>query len=65
MPNRLQVLQFLKDSARRIREIATANPSKVTADLLRIADEIEADAANLEAELIEAGVIPKPPANQN
>jgi hypothetical protein len=65
MPGRLQVLQFLRDSERRMREIAAQHPSAITPDLLRIANEIAADSAKLEAELIEAGLIAKRNANEN
>lgn len=65
MPNRLQIIEFLLASSKRVREIAATHPSKISHDLLRLAEDIEADAANLEAELIEARLIRKPPANQN
>ena len=65
MPGRLQVLKFLRDSEKRMREIAAQHPSGITPDLLRIADEIAADAAKLESELVAAGLIVPRGANEN
>ena len=49
--------------ANRLREIAMAHPGEFGTPLLEVADQIVADAAALEVELIEAGFFPKP-ANQ-
>jgi hypothetical protein len=57
------VLEFLKRSGHRLREMALAHPGEFGTQLLEIADQIVAEAAALEVELIEAGFFPKP-ANQ-
>jgi hypothetical protein len=64
MPGRLEILRFLRESSQDMRGLAMTHPSKISADMLRIADEIAADAIKLEAELIEAGLLPRP-ANLN
>jgi hypothetical protein len=51
------MLQLLRDSEQRMRAIATENRSKLTAGLLDIADEFQADAVKLESELIAEGLI--------
>ena len=57
--DRREELQYLKRSVQRLRELAPSNPAKIESQLLHIADELADEAAALEAELIEAGYIPK------
>jgi hypothetical protein len=55
MLDRLHVLEFLKQAAMLLREAANDAPADVTGEILRMADEIRAEANELEAELAEAG----------
>jgi hypothetical protein len=57
--DRREELDYLKRSVQRLRELAPSNPAKIGAQLLHIADELAEEAAALEAELVEAGLIPK------
>lgn len=57
--DRREELEYLKRSVQRLRELAPSNPEKIGAQLLHIADELAEEAAELEAELIESGYIPK------
>jgi hypothetical protein len=57
--DRREELEYLKRSVQRLRELAPSNPAKIGSQLLQIADELAYEAAELEAELIEAGTIPK------
>ena len=54
----VQVLEYLKRSVERMREITRANPAKWGSEMLKVADQIAADAERLEAELRAAGYIP-------
>ena len=65
MPGRLEVLAFLQVSAAKMRRLAHDRPSTVSSELIRLADEIAIEAAKLEAELIGAGLVVPPAANQN
>lgn len=58
--DRVAVLEYLKRSIERMRELAKVGSDKLSTDMLVIADQIAADAARLEAELIAAGYLPKP-----
>ena len=55
--DRREELDYLKRSVDRLRELAPSNPAKIGVQLLRIADELAAEAAALEAEISEAGSI--------
>ena len=57
--DRREELEYLKRSVQRLRELAPSNPAKIGLQLLQIADDLADEAAELEAELIEAGHIPK------
>ena len=61
--DRLEILEYLKRSVRRMRELAAQNPGKFAEEMLAVADDIADDVARLEGELIEAGHLPTP-ANQ-
>ena len=56
--DRREELEYLNRSVQRLRELAPSNPAKIGSRLLQIADELAVEAAELEAELIEAGYIP-------
>jgi hypothetical protein len=64
MPARLDILQFLEETALRMRRLAIDRPSSITADMLRIAADIAHEAALLEVELLDAGQMAEPPANE-
>ena len=55
--DRIAVLDYLKQSIERIRQLAKASSDKLSADMLAVADQIADDAAKLEAELIAVGHI--------
>lgn len=57
--DRVAVLEYIKQSVERLRDLAKANTDKLSADMLAIADKIAGDAAKLEAELVAAGYLPK------
>ena len=65
MPARLDILQFLEETALRMRRLAIDRSSSITADMLRIAADIAHEAALLEVELLDAGQMAEPPANEN
>lgn len=58
------MLVYLRASATRMRRLAVEQPSAISPDLLRIADEIAADAATLESELVAAGLLSPATANE-
>lgn len=45
---RLEILRFLRATARRMREVATDTANSVSAELLRMAKELDQEADNLE-----------------
>jgi hypothetical protein len=58
MPGRLDVLAFLQESAARMRQITVEHKQlRIAGELRVIADEIAHQAVELEAELIEAGLL--------
>ena len=58
--DRVAVLDYLKQSVDRMRDLAKAGSDKLSTDMLAIADQIADDAAKLEAELIAVGhILPK------
>lgn len=63
--DRVAVLEYIKQSVDRMRELAKAGSDKLSADMLAIADQIADDAAHLEAELIAVGHILPKAANQS
>ena len=65
MPGRIEVLSYLQECALKLRHLARERPSSISAEMVRIADEIAQQAGRLEAELIDAELISTPPANQN
>lgn len=62
--DRVAVLNYIKRSVERLRDLAKAKSDNLSSEMLAIADQISADAAKLEAELIAAGYILPKPANQ-
>ena len=64
MSGRLEVLAFLQESATRLRQMARERPCSISANMIKIADDIARDAARLEAELVDAGLIDQPTANE-
>ncbi len=57
MPSRIQILSFFRDAEARLRELAGRKSADVTSDLLKLADEISSQAAELRRELIAEGLI--------
>ncbi len=57
---RIEILDYLKKSVIRIHALAAAEPGKFGDEIMQVADQVEGDAAKLEAELIAAGYIQKP-----
>ena len=57
--DRVVVLEYLKQSVERMRELAKTGSDKLSAEMLALANQIAKDTASLEAELIEAGYLPK------
>jgi hypothetical protein len=57
--DRVAILNYLRQAVKRMREIASARPDAIASDMLAMADEIAADVAALEPELIEAGYLSK------
>jgi hypothetical protein len=58
--DRLEVLDYLKRSIQRIRDVAAAHSNEnISSEMLKIADAVAADTAELEQELIDAGYLPK------
>ncbi|HEX4194754.1 MAG TPA: hypothetical protein VHY80_16725 [Stellaceae bacterium] len=55
--DRIEILNYLKQSVKRMRELAQADPSPFGEALRTLADEIAVDTAKLEAELVEAGYL--------
>lgn len=62
--DRVAVLDYIRRSVERLRGLAKAKSDNLSSEMLAIADQISADAAKLEAELIAAGYILPKPANQ-
>jgi HEPN domain-containing protein len=60
--DRFAVLDYIKQSVERLRDLARANSDKLHSEMLALADQLAENAANLEAEMIEAGYIPARPA---
>jgi hypothetical protein len=58
--DRVEVLQYLKQSIQRLRDEAQAQSGAFGDHLREIADQIAKDTAALEAEMIEAGYLLKP-----
>jgi hypothetical protein len=58
--DRLQVLDYLKQSIGRMREAAAEYEGQFAEALLDIADQIAGDVERLEIELIAAGYLPRP-----
>jgi hypothetical protein len=58
--DRIEILNYLKQTVKRMREIAQADPGQFGDAIRKLADDIAVDAAELEAELIEAGLLPRP-----
>lgn len=56
--DRLEVLDYLKQSIERVRAFAAAQAGRIASELLQAADELAADTARLEAELIASGYLP-------
>jgi hypothetical protein len=61
--DRIEILNYLKQSVKRMRAIADGDPGQFGDAVRKLADDIASDTVELEAELIEAGYLPKP-ANQ-
>jgi len=57
MSRRLELLAFLQEAAVTLRRLAREQPSSISPELLRMADEIATEAAALEAELLDAGLL--------
>lgn len=57
MPTRIHILRFFRDTEVRLRELAGRKSADVTSDLLKLADEISSQAAELRRDLIAEGVI--------
>lgn len=55
--DRVAMLECIKQSVERLRELAKVNPNKFGADALAIADQVAEDALKLETELIAAGYL--------
>jgi hypothetical protein len=53
----LELLAVLQEAAVKLRQLARERSSSLSPELLRMADEIAADAATLEAELLDAGLL--------
>jgi hypothetical protein len=56
---RVEILEYLKQSIQRMRETARAHPDKLRAQILETADRIAEDTAKLEHQMIEAGYVPE------
>ena len=56
---RIEILEYLKQSIHRMRETAWAQPDKLHAEILETADLIAGDTAKLEDQMIDAGYVPK------
>ncbi len=57
MPTRIHILRFFRDTEAQLRELAGRKSADVTSDLLKLADEISGQAAELRRELIAEGLI--------
>ena len=58
--DRIAVLDYLKQSIERMRQLAQAISDRIGSEILAVADQIADDAAKLEAELIAVGhILPK------
>jgi hypothetical protein len=57
MSNRLEVLAFLQKTSANLHKLARDRDTPLSAEMLRIADEIARETAKLEADLIEAGLL--------
>jgi len=62
--DRVGILDYLKNSVQRMRERAEHDAGQLGDTLRQAADDIAADIAKLEAELIAAGYITPKPANE-
>ena len=60
MAHRQRLLESLRALERRIRAIATTTETKLTARLLDIAEDLQADARKLESELLEEAPTERP-----
>jgi hypothetical protein len=56
--DRIEILEYLKESVQRVRETAWMQPIESRAKILHIADQIADDTAQLESELVAAGYLP-------
>jgi hypothetical protein len=57
--DRIEILNYLKQSVKRMREIADGDPGQFGEAMRKLADDIALDTAKLEEELIEAGYLPR------
>ncbi len=57
--DRIAVLDYLKESIERMRKAAKDDPSQLGECLRTVAEEIAADTAKLEGDLMAAGHLPK------
>lgn len=53
----LEFLAFLQEAATTLRRLARERPSSISIELLRLADQIAADAARLEAKMLDDGLL--------
>ena len=65
MSDRLEVLAFLQETSLMLRKLARERASLISPEMIRVADEIARDAANLEAELLDTGLLTPDAANKN
>lgn len=62
---RVELLEYLKSAVARIRDFADREPGPCGDSMRLLAEQIAKDAEELQAEMLEAGFIPKPVARNS